>query len=170
DREKNCYARSSAVEGVHKVASDLGDSLDKNLDDFRNRKLFDFGFSDPASVEIRDGGKQAAYQKQPDKWMSGGTQVDATSVNTAMDRLRDLAAIRFVTGGFTAPVFEAKVSWNGGKRSETVSISRTDGSCFARREGEPSIYEIDPKALEDIQKAFSEIKPYLPPKAETKKK
>ncbi len=170
DKEKNCYARSSVVEGVHKVASDLGDSLDKGLDDFRSKKLFDFGFSDPASLEIRDGAKQAAYQKQPDKWMSGATQVDATAVNSALDKLRELAAIKFVTGGFTTPVFEAKVTWSGGKRSERVLISKPGASCFAMREGEPSIYEIDPKALEDLQKAFSEIKPYQPPKAVTKKK
>ena len=39
------------VEGIYKVASDLGDGLDKRLDDFRNKKLFDFGFSDPTKVE-----------------------------------------------------------------------------------------------------------------------
>ena len=47
DKDKNYYAKSSAVEGVYKIASDVGDALDKSLDDFRNKKLFDFGFSDP---------------------------------------------------------------------------------------------------------------------------
>jgi len=170
DKDKNYYARSSIVAEAHKVSSDLGDSLDKGLDDFRNKKLFDFGFSDPSGVEIRDGGKQVSYQKQPDKWMSGATQVDAASVNAAMDKLRDLAAVKFVAGGFTTPVFEARVTWNEGKRSERVLFSRTGAGCFARREGEPSIYEVDAKALEEIQKAFAEIKPYQPPKAEPKKK
>ena len=40
------YAKSSAVEGAYKVDSTLGQALDKGLDDFRNKKLFDFGFSD----------------------------------------------------------------------------------------------------------------------------
>ena len=39
--------RARAVEGIYKVAADLGDALDKGVDDFRNKKLFDFGFSDP---------------------------------------------------------------------------------------------------------------------------
>ncbi len=170
DKDKNSYARSSAVEGVHKVAGDIGDTLGKSLDEFRNKKLFDFGFSDPASVEIRDGDRRAAYQKQPEKWMSGDTQVDATAVNAAMDKLRELAAVKFASSGFTMPVFEAKVTWGGGKRSETVQFSRAGAGCFARREGEPSIYEIDPKALEEIQKAFSDIKTYQPSAAEAKKR
>ena len=51
DKDKNVYAKSSAVEGIYKVDSDLGDALDKGLDDFRNKKLFDFGFSDPTKID-----------------------------------------------------------------------------------------------------------------------
>ena len=38
------YAKSSAVEGVYKVPSTLGQAVDKGLDDFRNKKIFDLGF------------------------------------------------------------------------------------------------------------------------------
>ncbi len=169
DKDKNYYARSSVVEGVHKVTSDLGESMDKGLADFRNKKLFDFGFSDPSMLEIRDGTRQATYLKQTDKWMSGSTQMDATTVNALMDKLRDLAAINFVDSGFTTPVFEAAVTWNGGKRVEKVLISRQGTRSFAKRENEPSIYELDPKALDELQKAASEIKAYQPPKPEKKK-
>ena len=55
DKDKNYYAKSSVVDGMYKVASDLGDGLDKKLDDFRNKKLFDFGWSDPTKVEVRSG-------------------------------------------------------------------------------------------------------------------
>ena len=55
DKDNNYYARSSAVAGVYKVASDTGEGLNKGLDDFRNKKLFDFGFSDPSKLEIKNG-------------------------------------------------------------------------------------------------------------------
>jgi len=38
DKDKNYYAKSSAVDGVYKIASDLGDSLDKSVDDFRQQE------------------------------------------------------------------------------------------------------------------------------------
>ena len=52
DKDKNYYAKSSAVDGVYKVPADLGDGLDKKVDDFRNKKLFDFGWTDPNKIEI----------------------------------------------------------------------------------------------------------------------
>jgi len=169
DKEKNYYARSSVVAGAHKVYSDVGEAVDKSLDDFRNKKLFDFGWSDPSKIEIRDGSKLVVYEKSGDKWMEGSRQLDAASVNALVDKLRDLTATRFATTGFTTPVFEATVTSNEGKRVEKVLISRQGQSCFARREGEPAIYELDVKSLEDLQKAATGVKPYEPPKAEKKK-
>lgn len=169
DKDKNYYARSSVVSGVHKIFSDVGEALDKPLEDFRNKKLFDFGWSDPSKIEIREGAKLAVYEKSGDKWMSAGKQMDASTINALIDKLRDLSAVKFVAGGFTTPVFEAAVTSNDGKRIERVLISRSGQSCFARREGEPSIYELDPKSLEELQKTAAEVKEYQPPKAEKKK-
>ena len=91
DKDKNYYAKSSAVEGTYKVASDVGDALDKSLDDFRNKKLFDFGFSDPSKVEL----KGVTYAKSGDKWMAGSKTMDNTSVQNLIDKLRDLSAAKF---------------------------------------------------------------------------
>ena len=92
DKDKNYYAKSSAVDGVYKVTADLGDGLDKKVDDFRNKKLFDFGWTDPNKIEI---GK-ATFEKSGDKWMSGAKQMDAPSVQNVVDKLRDLTAAKFV--------------------------------------------------------------------------
>lgn len=174
-KDNDYYAKSSAVEGVHKVAKDLGDGLDKGLEDVRNKKLFDFGFSDPGKIEVRDGAKSATYQKSADKWMSASKQMDSASVQSLVDKLRELASIKFVDAGFTTAIFEASVSSNDGKRNEKVLISKSGNSYFAKRENEPSIYELDGKAVEELQKIASEIKEFQPPKddkkkAETKKK
>ena len=90
------YAKSSVVEGVHKVPKDLGEGVDKSMDDFRNKKLFDFGFNDPSKIEYKDAGKSASYEKSGDKWTSGGKPMDSTSVQAFIDKLRDLAASKFV--------------------------------------------------------------------------
>src|SRR5450631_287729 len=56
DKDKNVFAKSSAVEGLYKINGDLADALEKSMDDFRNKKLFDFGFSDPSRVEVQGKG------------------------------------------------------------------------------------------------------------------
>ena len=96
--------------------------------------------------------------------------MDSSTVNVLLDKLRDLAAAKFVDSGFTTPVFEAAVTWSGGKRVDKLLISKQGTACFAKRENEPSVYELDPKALEELQKAASEIKAYQPPKPGNKKK
>jgi len=46
------YAKSTALSGVYKMAATTATSMDKPLDDFRNKKLFDFGYEDPNKIEI----------------------------------------------------------------------------------------------------------------------
>src|SRR5947209_14567012 len=71
------YAKSSVVDGVFKVPNDLGTGLDKGLDDLRNKKVFDFGFNDPAKLEVKDDGKPpVTYTKGGEKWFANGKEMD----------------------------------------------------------------------------------------------
>ena len=126
DKDKNVFAKSSAVEGVYKVNSDLADALEKGVDDFRNKKLFDFGFSDPNQVTVQ--GK--VYTKAGDKWMANGKTMDNSTVQNLIDKLRDLAATKFAEKGGGQPVFEATVVSNTGKRTEKVVISKQGSPIF----------------------------------------
>jgi hypothetical protein len=168
DKDKNFYARSSAVEGIYKTTSDLGDGLDKALDDFRNKKLFDFGWNDPSKLEVHNGATQATYQKNGEKWMSGPKQMDAPSIQALVDKLRDLTSVKFLDAGNGPVVFEAAVTANDGKRVEKVAIWKQGASYYARREGEPTVYELDTKAVEDMQKVANEVKEFQPPKRDKK--
>ena len=158
DKDKNVFAKSSVVEGIYKVGADLADALEKSADDFRNKKVFDFGFSDPSQVTVQ--GK--VYTKAGDKWTAGGKTMDNSSVQNLIDKLRDLAATKFAEKGGGQPAFDATVVSNSGKRTEKVVISKQGAQYFAQREGEPSIYELDSKAVEDLQKAATEVKEASP--------
>jgi len=164
DKDKNYYAKSSVVDGIYKISSDVGDALDKEADDFRNKKLFEFGFSDPTKIEL----KGAVYTKSGDKWMSGAKTVDNATVQSLIDKLRDLTATKFSdkTGG--DPVFEATVTSNAGKKVEKVTIRKLATDYFAQRDGEPSIYQLDSKSVDDLQAAASGVKEAAPEPAAKK--
>src|ERR1022692_5172053 len=164
DKDKNVFVKSSAVEGLYKANADLADGVDKGVDDFRNKKLFDFGFSDPSRVEVKGTG----YTKAGDKWTANGKTMDNASVQTLIDKLRDLAATKFAEKGGGEPIFDATVISNSGKRTEKVAISKQGTQYFAQRDGEPSIYELDSKVVEDLRKAASEVKE-APPESPKKK-
>ena len=164
DKDKNYFAKSSVVEGAWKTSAEVGDALGKGLDDFRNKKLFDFGFSDPSRVEL----KNVAYTKTGDKWMSGPKAMDNATVQTLIDKLRDLSATKFSEKGGGAPVFEATVTSNDGKRVEKVAVSKQGAQYFAKRDNEPSIYELEAATVEDLQKAAADVKEAAPEPAKKK--
>ena len=158
------YAKSSVVDGIQKVTKDLADGLDKSLGDFENKKLFDFGFSDPTRIEFKDGGKSATYEKSGEKWLSNGKTMDSVGVQSFIDKLRDLSASKFVDSGFTTPAVELTVVSNDGKRTEKVQISPASGGDFiARREGEPALYGLDAKTVQDLRQAAGDIREQAPP-------
>ena len=163
------YAKSSAVEGVHKVTADLGSGLDKGVDDFRNKKLFDFGFSEPTKIEIHDGPKSYAFQKGGEDWFSNGKKLDNTSIQSLIDKLRDLSASKFVDAGFATASMDIAVTSNEGKRVEKVQISKAGSDYVARRESEASLYGLDAKTVDELSKAASDVKEAQPPPPAKKK-
>jgi len=158
------YAKSSMVEGVYKVPDDLGTGVDKGLDDFRNKKLFDFGFNDPNIVEVHAEGKSTSIQKTGEDWISGGKKMDSVSVQNLIDKLRELPAAKFVDTGFNTPAVEVTVSSNDGKRTEKVLFSKGDKAYIARRENEPALYEVDSKNVDDLVRAAGDVKESAPVK------
>ncbi len=174
-KDKNdYYAKSTAVEGVYKVGSDLGTALDKGLDDFRNKKLFDLGFTDPDKIEMHDGTKAYYLTKGKsgsDWWLPDGKKADAIDAEAFEEKVRDLAANKFVDSGFTTPEIELTATSNNGKTVEKVLISKNGDRYIAKRENEPALYELDPSAVKDIEKAAADMKPAAEPKpAATQKK
>jgi hypothetical protein len=165
------YMKSSVADGIHKATSDLGDGVARQLDDLRNHKLFDFGWSDPGKVEFTSGGETRIFSKSGEKWTSGGKELDAASVQSLIDKLREMNAIKFPATGFTTPEIQAVVTSNEGKRVERVLISKSGNSWIAKRDGEVSLYELDGKFVGELKQAAKDVKAAPPPaKKEDKKK
>jgi hypothetical protein len=158
------YAKSSAVEGVYKVASTLGQALDKNLEDFRNKKLFDLGSDDPNKIEFQDGSKTSFLTRSGEDWWScSAKKMDAGSVQDFVDKIRDLSASKFVDSGFGAPLIDLTVTSNDGKRAEKVAISKVGDNYIAKRENDVTLYQLDSKVVDDLVKSGGDVKPAAVP-------
>ena len=137
------FATSSVVAGAYSVPDDLG--LSKKLDDFRNKKVFDFGFSDPSKIETGS----LTLEKKGEKWLANGKEKNAGAVQSLIDKLRDLSATAFAPKATGTPVMTLTVS--SGKNTETVALQTTS----ATRDGE--VYQLEPKSVTDIQNAVAAI-------------
>ncbi len=153
------YGKSSVVPGVFKLSSGTGTGLDKGLDDFRNKKLFDFGFADPEKVEIHDGAKSYFLTHSGGDWWSNGTKMDAGTVSALIDKIRDLSAVKFPEAGFASPLIDLTVTSDGGKRVEKVLLSKNGDNYEAKRENEPALYELNASSVSELQKSAAGLKP-----------
>jgi Domain of unknown function (DUF4340) len=159
------YAKSSIVPGVFKVTPELGTGVDKALDDFRNKKLFDFGFNDPNKVEMHINGKTYSLQKGGDDWFSNGKKLDSVSLQSLLDKLRDLSAAKFVDSGTLGTLAgDITVVSNNGKSTEKVVIAKQGTDYVAQRDNEPALYGLDAKTVNDLTQAAADVKPAPPVK------
>lgn len=164
------FAESSVVPGVYKISSELGTGVDKGLEDFRNKKLFDFGYEDPNKIEMHDGAKAYFLTRSGEDWWNGkGKKLNADNVESFLDRLRDLSASKFPSSGFTSPVITLDVRSKNGKLVEKVLIAKAGKDYIAKRENEPALYQLDANSVEDLQKAAGDLKEAAPVTASTRK-
>ncbi len=164
------YAKVSTQDGAYKITKEIADGLNKSLDDFRNKKVFDFAFNDPNRIEIKDGGQSKVIEKSGENWTSGGKTMDSLSVQNLIDKLRDLAATKFVDSGFTTPALELTVVSNDGKRTEKVQIAAAGPNFLARRENDSSLYQLDANAVNGLREAAAGVQPAPPPETKDGKK
>ena len=170
DQDDKYYAKSSDLAGgVYEVSSTLAEALDKPLDDFRNKKLFDFGFTDPAAIQVRDGETRLNIAKKDDQWVlssDGDRELESEKVQTLLDDLRALRAESFPSDdegdqgqyGLGDPVIEAEVTQADDCGAEKVVISSPSGEkVYGARVGQGTTYELEKSDVEDLRKSIEEL-------------
>lgn len=159
------YAKTTAMEGVYKAPNELGDALSKDIEDFREKRVFDFAQEDPDKVEMHDGSKGYFLTRSGEDWWSDGKKMDPLSVQEFLRSIRTLTATKFATAGFSSPAASLEVTSKDGKRVEKVDISQSGSSYLAKRADGPALFALDAKAIDDMRKAASELKPAAAPPA-----
>lgn len=153
------YAKSSAVDGVYKVSADIGQAVDKQVDDFRNKKLFDLGFNEPDKIEIHSGAKSATLTKSGNDWMSNGKKMDEDSVHSLISNLSFISSDKFVDSGFENPTMDVSIISGGGKDTEKASFAKTSDGYIVKRDNDTTLYHLQSSSGDAIQKAFDDLKP-----------
>jgi hypothetical protein len=159
------YAKTTAMDGVYKVPNELGDAVNKDAEDFREKRVFDFAEMDPDKVELHDGSKAYLLTRSGEDWWSDGKKMDALSVQEFLRSIRTLTATKFAANGFSGPALSLAVTSKDGKRVEKVDISKSGSGYLAKRADGPALFDLDAKVVEDLQKAASGLKPAEAPAA-----
>lgn len=157
-KDNEYLAKSSTVEGIHKVSEDLAKIFDKGLEDYRNKKLMDFGFEDPTRIQVDAGGKSSVLERKGEDWIWNGKKADPATVTEFLQGLRGLSAMTFVDKGFAEPTFTVTLTQRDGKTVEKLMVSKVGNFHYVRRQSETGDYEVDPKAFAELEAAVRKIK------------
>lgn len=164
------YAKSSDAEGIYEISSLTAKGFDKELKEFRNKKLFDFGFTTLKTIKVRDGETRATIEKRDDDWLltsESDRKLDSEKVQTLIDSLRNLTAIEFPSDnaadqakyGLSEPEIETEVlAAAEDAKAEKVALSALDKDrVYAARVGEASAYEVEKAPAEEIRRAIEDL-------------
>jgi hypothetical protein len=157
-KEGDYLGKSATVAGVHKVEAALGDALAKPLEEYRSKKLMDFGYDDPARIEWRKDGKTTTLEHKGEDWLLNGAKTDRATVTGFLEQLRGLSALGFVEGKYTTAALSITVTQRDGKTVEKLEVAEVGKFRYARREGEAGQYELDPKTLTDLEAELGRVK------------
>ena len=146
------------MDGVYKVPNELGDAVNKEAADFREKQVFDFGEVDPDKVEMHDGSKAYFLTRSGEDWWQDGKKMDALSVQDFLRSIRTLTAAKFATNGFSSPAISLVVTSSDGKRVEKVDVAKAGSGYLAKRGDGTALYDLDAKTIEDLQKAAAGLK------------
>ncbi len=159
------YGKSTAMEGVYKIANELGETMSKNLDDFREKKLLDLAGGEPGKIEMHSGSKSYFLTRSGEDWWSAdGKKMDPIDVDNFLRAIRELTATKFTSSGFSNPAVTLTVTSMDGKRVEKVQIAKDGARAIAKRENDPLLYELDAKAIDEMQKSADEMNIFEAPK------
>jgi hypothetical protein len=160
--KESYYAQSSVIDEAYKIGSDLAAAVDKKVEDFRNKKLFDFGYADPNKLDIHSGSKTYSLMRGGQDWWDNGKKIDEASMQSLITGLRNLSADKFVDSGFGSPQIEATVTSNDGNRIEKVLISKFGSDYLAKRDNDSTLYQLPAASVDELQKSIEAIKAEAP--------
>jgi Domain of unknown function (DUF4340) len=167
---KSYYAKTTAMDGAFKVADALGESVSGNLEDFREKRLFDFAADNPDKIELRDGAKAYFLTRTDEDWWSGdGKKLDPLSADGLLRSIRKLTASKFAGAGYGKPDITLVVTSNDGKRVEKIAISKSGKDYIAKREDGAMLYDLPAADVGDMTKSAADLKPAEAPPAPARK-
>jgi len=160
------YAQNSVRPQVFKINQYTYDQFNQQLDNYRNRYLFDFATANARRIEIQwSGGEMRLDKRGPtssEEWFRAGeteAKVETAKVDDFLNSVHALRVQQFTTDragqlaqyGLHDPWMRVKVTYGENNSEETVVFARHDNRFYAARDGEPSVYELSPEEPDNLE-------------------
>jgi hypothetical protein len=167
DKEGDRYfAMNSALGPVFTLSPSFLTQLQKDPAALREKDLFSFSTFDVKRLEVDTPKGHRVFEQQKGKWRQTAPNAkdeDTGKVESFLSHLRDLRADSFpkqgnlATLGLAKPAYRFQVQFGEKNQTEIVEASKTGEHVYARRSTDPLPGELAKTALDDVEKALSNL-------------
>jgi Domain of unknown function (DUF4340) len=168
------YARDASRPMVFTIDASLMDDLKKAPSDYRQKDLFDARAFNTNRIDVTRDGQTWTFEKSTAK-NADGQDEEAWKQTAPAQKDEDrekisefLSAVTLVRAESFAdkapatvlknPELSITITSDEGKRKETVRFDRSGSDAWADRDGEPGAARVPASAVDEILKAFEELK------------
>lgn len=166
--EASYYAQNSVWPQVFKINQYTYDQFNQQLENYRNRYLFDFDTANARRIEILWSEGEMRLDKRGEEWFRAGSpeaNVENAKVETFLNGVHALRVQQFTTDqsgqlaqyGLNEPWMRVKVTYGENNQEETVVFARHDSRFYAARDGEPSVYEMSPEEPDNLEPKVKDL-------------
>lgn len=164
------YARIASRPAVVMVAPTIVADLNKPLNDYRRRDLFDQRSFSTKRVEFKRGQETLVFTKTAaadgkEAWKNAaGADADALKVEDVLTKLSNLRVATFeqrVDPALRAPALTVTAQFGQSKdekRTETVTLAKSGASVVASRGDEPGAMTLEGMGFDEVMKALDSLK------------
>ena len=166
------WGRDPSKAAVFSINNGVAMELQKKVEDFRRKEVFDFRPFNTTRFEITRGSATRAFErvkgtgdKAVDTWKQvapAEKAVDSSNLEGALLDFSNLRADSFVAAagaatGHNSPAAVIIVKFDDGKKEERVAIGSTGSGVFATRADQPGALKIEAGKYEDALKKLDAL-------------
>jgi len=169
DETEGYYAKNSEWPAVFIINQQVFDQLNQDLDNYRNRFLFDFDTSNARRIEVQGPDGELRLDRKGDDWYKADKKMDGSKVDAFLNAIHALRIQHYTEDrpghiaeyGFEKPWMKVKITFSEANKVETVLFAEKgkdkDKKLYAVRQDEPSIYEMSPSDEDQIKPKLKDL-------------
>ena len=168
EENQGYYAKNSDWPAIFTINQSVYDQLNQDLDNYRNRFLFDIDASNARRLEIQGPTGELRLDRKGEDWLKGSdgkTKVDAAKVSTFLDSIHALRIQHYTEDrpghlaeyGMDKPWLKVKVTFGEANKEETILFGQKNKKFYAARQDGPSVYEMAPTEPDALQTKLKDL-------------
>jgi len=162
---QSAYARRPDTDDVYLVEHALIPMFDRQLNDWRDKRVVVVAADSIGGIEVRRGGARYRLVRSDGGWTVDGRATDSTRVQRLVDGIAtwEVPPTGFATAAqadsadFRRPERELRLLSLSGAELAAVAFDSTDGAFWARRAGDDTVYRIYSWKVNDLTPADTSL-------------